>query len=39
LVVKKKKAESEVGVASQRKRKAVGSQIVFWVTACRSCLS
>src|SRR4028119_2205347 len=31
LVVKKKKAESELGVACKRKRKAAGSQIVFWV--------
>jgi hypothetical protein len=26
-------------VACKRKRKAAGSQIVFWVTACRSCFS
>ena len=38
-MVKKKKAASELGVARKRKRKAVGSQIVFWVTACRSCFS
>src|SRR4028119_2081268 len=39
LVVKKKKAESELGVACRGKRKAVGSQIVFWLTACRSCFT
>jgi len=37
-VVKKKKAESAVGVACQTKIKAVGNQIDFWVIAWRRLL-